>query len=155
MTEITPDEAVLDAVEPPVPSVWDQYETDVAEQEGGRWFRNIGIGMDLKLRRYTSRVALNNVQRLQQAYRRFQLKTGQLPEDKAEQLMVEHLAGCIIVDWSGPAFRQKDSDETMPFSVETAKILMQRLPDLRTQVLTISMSVDNFRVSERKDIEGN
>lgn len=136
-----------------VPSIFDQYETDLIEQENGRWFRNIGLGINLKLRRFSSRVALNNMQRLQVAYRHLRVD-GALPEEVADEMMAEHLGGCIIVDWDGPAFRNRDNTP-LTYSVDTAIMLMKRLPELRNNIILHANNIDNFRITDRKDIEGN
>jgi hypothetical protein len=137
-----------------VPSVFEQYETDLIEQENGRWFHNIGLGMDIKLRRYTSRHALNNMARLQQQYRTYRDAAGALPDEIADELVAEHLATAIIADWKGPAFRMPDGTP-IEFSAETAKMLMMKLPELRNLIVMVSNSVDSYRIRARKEIEGN
>ncbi|MBK9496474.1 MAG: hypothetical protein IPO08_18605 [Xanthomonadales bacterium] len=137
-----------------IPSVFDQFETDIVEQESGRWFYNVGLGMSVKLRRYTSRVALTNMARLQQVYRSFRDEAGNLAEGKADELLAEHLATAVITDWSGAAFRNRDGSD-MPFTPETAKMLMMRLPELRNMIVMIASSVDNYRIRTREDVEKN
>lgn len=149
----TADEIAAD-INAAIPSIFDQYETDVAEQEDGRWFRNIGIGIDMKLRRYTARAATNKMQQLQMAYRNKADKKGTLPLDVAEALMTEFLATAIIVDWDGPAFKDREGNP-LPYSVETARMLLNKLPELRNDVVIISSNIENFRVRDREAVEGN
>jgi hypothetical protein len=149
----TADEIAAD-INAAIPSIFDQYETDIVEQEDGRWFRNIGIGVDMKLRRSTARAATNKMQQLQMAYRHKADPKGNLPEKIAEELMLEFLATVVIVDWDGPAFKDRQG-KPMPYSVETARLLLKQLPELAKDVIVIASNIENFRVRDRGVVEGN
>lgn len=145
---------IADELNSSIPSIFDLYETDVSEEEDGRWFRNINFGIDMKLRRSTARAATNKMQQLQMAYRGKADSKGQLPEKVAEELMLEFLATVIIVDWDGPAFKDREG-KPLPYSVETARLLLKQLPELAKEVIVIASNIENFRVRNRAAIEGN
>ena len=52
--------------------------------------------------------------------------------------------------------RFKDREgNPLEYSVETARLLLKQLPELVKDVIVISSNIENFRVRDRKELEGN
>lgn len=146
------DKMLEDSKNAPPPSIFEIYETDLNEEEEGRWF-DIAPGASFKLRRFTAKAVNNERNRLQLAFRKRANKDGTFPEDVSEKIVNEQM-GVIIADWRGAAITGRDG-APLEYSPTAAKELMAKLPNLRTQLLMISMDMASFRTEERKEIEGN
>jgi hypothetical protein len=143
------------AVETTAPkSIFEVYETNLTEEEEGRWFNNIIPGADFKLRRFTAKPVQAMRNKLQLAFSKHaDKKTGEYPEHISVRIVNEQM-GAIIADWRGAAIVDRDG-VPLVYSPDAAKALMDQLPNLRTQLLMISMDMANFRTAERQEIEGN
>lgn len=150
--EIDVDIASVD-VDPPVQSLFDIYETDVTEEEEGRWFKDVAPGADFKIRRFTSKAVQNQRIKLQQAFAKYADKKGVFPDHIAERIVNEQMA-VVVVDWRGPAITDR-AGKPIPYSPDAVKALLKQLPNLQVQLLLISMDMANFRTEERKELEGN
>jgi len=147
-------EALLATADPvPVVSIFDFYDTDINEEEEGRWFENIIPGASFKLRRFTAKAVNNERNRLQLAFRKYANKDGSFPENISTRIVNEQM-GVIIADWRGDALVDRDGSPLV-YSPEKAKALAAQLPNLRTQLLLISMDMASYRTTDRKEIEGN
>lgn len=145
-------EASVEVVTPK--SIFEVYETNLTEEEEGRWFNNIIPGADFKLRRFTAKAVQSVRNKLQLAFSKHaDKKTGEYPEHISARIVNEQM-GAIIVGWRGPAIVDRDG-EPLVYTPDAAKALMEQLPNLRTQLLMISMDMANFRTAERQEIEGN
>ena len=135
-------------------SIFDIAETDTEAEESGKWFNDIfenGTNVNVKLRRFTSKTSIKVRQKLEAPYRR-KLKSGKLPDEVNAQLMIDQLAEGVIVDWAG--VRDRDGKD-IPYTVDTAKAILGKLPDLVRILGAITIQMDNFRMSKREDIAGN
>src|SRR6516162_4277774 len=104
-------------------SIFDIAETDTEAEESGKWFNDIfedGTGVNVKLRRFTSKTSIKVRQKLEAPYRR-KLKSGKLPDEVNAQLMINQLSEGVIVDWAG--IRDRDGKD-IPYTVENAKALL-------------------------------
>lgn len=150
------DAAPLPAVDEPELkplSIFDLIETDDAASENGRWFTDIfapGDGISVKLRRLQSKKSANYRSLLMKKYQRYS-KGGEYPPEIEERMLIEQMAGCIIVDWNG--ILDRDGKE-IPFS-QNAALLLAKHQDFRVPLVQRAMSADNFRVEARKEVEGN
>lgn len=135
-------------------SIFDLAETDTSAEEDGRWFKDVfgdETNIDLKLRRMTSKAAMKARRNLEKGYRKH-LKNGVYPDDIAIDIMTEHLAKGVVVDWKGLYDRDGNVIE---FSPEAALTLLKKLPTLRDMIAVMAQNLDNFRVEAREDTAKN
>jgi hypothetical protein len=162
MTTTTPEKDEAVASPPPSDeddvgiSIYDGLETDISAEEDGRWFVDAFGGPmkgDIKLRSFTTQRAVNILRRLQSKYRKYR-KNGVLQDDVAQRFVCDQLAQAIIMDWRGPAFRDRD-DKPIPHSVEAAFTLADKLPHFRYRVIQLASDTDNYRIEEKDASEKN
>lgn len=151
--EIDLDNITVDPDKPVVKSLFDLYETDVTEEEEGRWFTDVAPGADFKIRRFTAKAVQNYRTKLQQAFSKYADKKGVFPDHIAERIVNEQMS-VVVVDWRGPAITDREGNP-LAYSPEAVKTLLKQLPNLQLQLLMISMDMANFRTEERKELEGN
>lgn len=143
-------DAVDDGAKPQ--SIFDIYDTDINEEEEGRWFP-LAPNVEFKIRRFTAKAVNNERNKLNLAFRKHARRDGTYPDPIAERIVLEQM-GTLIVDWRGSALVRRDGSP-LEYSPDAAKELMKQLPNLRAQVLMISMDMAAFRTADRKEIEGN
>lgn len=130
------------------------FNTDRDLEENGKWFKDIfgdKTNVALKVRRMSSEFVVKFQQDLIQQ-NRYRMKEGKFPEDVAEEILVDTLAGAVLVDWSGVT---DDSDEEVLFSVENAKPYLANLRDFRLLVSALSNNMDAYRKGVEADITKN
>lgn len=159
MTDEATTTPAVDAVEPVVesPSIFDLYETDSTAEEEGRWILNYfgdRAQGDIKLRGFSSKASIACRRRLDTLFRRHARADGTYPMDIANQMANEQLAQAIIVDWRGPAFRDK-AGKAIPFSPAAALEILKKMPHLRNRIAGSAGEMDNFRVAEQAAAEKN
>lgn len=135
-------------------SIFDICETDTTAEENGRWFKDIygdGTNIDVKLRHLSSSESMSVRRRLDRANRRLMVK-GEYPTSVAIQLLIEQIAEAVLIDWRGVL--DKDGSE-IPYSKETAVMLMTKLRTFRDGIVAMCQSIDNFRIEDRADAEKN
>ena len=139
-------------------SIFGLYEVDTDLQETGKWFKDVmadGKGVDLKLRRVSSKYASRIRIELDKQYADHLDKNGQYTnEDIAIDVLCKHLGTGVVADWRGPMFVNEDGSP-MPYSADVAVVLMTRIPDLRARILQLSMDLENFRLHAQKATEKN
>lgn len=136
-------------------SIFDICETDTVAEENGRWFNDVfedTSGIDVKLRRMTSKASMEARRRLDKQYRGKMNKKGEYDMDFGMKVLVEQMAEGVIVDWRG--IYDRDGKE-IKFSKEKAIELMTKLPTFRDTILINAQELDNFRIEEREDAEKN
>lgn len=136
-------------------SIFDLLETDATSEEEGRWFRDIfedATGIDLKLRRMTSKASIRARRNLDKQYKSKMNKRGEYDEDTALIVIAKQIANGVIVDWDGVY----DRDGTkMPFTAANAEMLITKLPALRDAIMVVASEMDNFRIEQREETEKN
>lgn len=147
------DDIDTENAKPAVRSLFDLYETDLTEEEEGRWFTEIAPGAEFKLRRFTAKAVQNYRAKLQQAFSKYADKKGVFPDHIAERIVNEQMS-VVVADWRGEAITDREGNPLL-YSAENVKALMKQLPNLQLQLLMISMDMANFRTEERKALEGN
>ena len=139
---------------PPL-NIFDLCETDDDSLENGKWFEDVftaGDGIRIRIRSFRSAASVKYRQGLQTKYRKFE-KKGVFPDHINERMLIEQLAGVIIVDWAG--IKDRDGVE-IPYSKEAALRLCEKLRLFREVVTSYAMNVDNYRVELPVDeIVGN
>jgi hypothetical protein len=141
----------------PIVSIFDICGTDEDAAENGKWIKGEdlwprGAGIELKIRRMTSKKALKTRAELLTKYAKFQNKKGQFPEEIDHRMLCELLAQAVIVDWKG--IPDKDG-KLIPFTRESAFHLVDKLPDFRAQIVQAAMDMDQFRADDLEQVEGN
>lgn len=138
-----------------VPSVFDYFDTDKTAEEQGKWFHDIRLGMNFKMRRLSSKAAQEIYQKAQLRYsRRARNWKGEFSADDNYKIMLETMAYGVITDWSGKAMRGRD-DKPIPFTADAAFQLLSKVPHLFEELLHIASKLDSFRVEDQKALEGN
>lgn len=128
---------------PPL-SIFDLCETDESALENGKWFDDVfkpGDGIRIRIRSFRSQASIKFRQGLQTKYRKYE-KKGVFPDNINERMLIEQLAGVIIVDWSG--IKDRDGAE-IPYSAEAALSLCTKLRLFRETITTYAMNVDNYQ----------
>lgn len=159
MTDAADAPTVADALAPEAGdmSVFDMYETDTTDEENGRWFNNYfgeRAQGDIKIRAFASKPSIAVRRRLEALYRRHMLPDGSYPQDVSQKMVTEQLSQAIIVDWRGNAFRGKDG-QPIPFSVDAAKKLLEKMPHFRNRIVQSAAEMDNFRAVAQDQIVKN
>lgn len=134
-------------------SVFDIYDTDRAAEENGKWFNNLRPGINMCLRRATSRTAMKVRQRIITKYRKFS-RNGEFPAAIQEKIQIEIMAEGIITDWSGAAMRMPDGSP-LPYSKQNAVLLLTKAPALRDELTAVATDMDNYRREQAEDALGN
>ena len=135
-------------------SIYELAETDTIAEEDGRWFNDVlgpGSGVNVKLRRMTSKKSQAVLRRLQTEFRKF-AKGGKLPDEITDKVIIAQLSEAVIVDWSGVI--GKDG-VAVPCTVENVTEIMTALPAFRLIVLQISIELDAFRIEATEDVVKN
>lgn len=145
--------AAVDEEEDIVPSIFEQYETDQEAEETGKWFNNLRPGISMKLRRATSRFAMDTRRKVIARYRKL-AKNGEFSQAIQEQILVHTMAEGIIVDWKGEAMRFPDGTP-LPYNKKNAVLLLSKSRALREELTAVSTDMDNFRIEQRETISGN
>lgn len=140
----TPEEKPLD--------IFALLSTDEVAEEEGKWFKPFGPkggDSEIKLRRQTSKFAVQARIKIDQKYAKWANKDGTYPEHIGLKVVCEHIASGLLVDWRGDAFKG------IAFTPDTVLDMVQRLKELRIIILTLTGEMDNFRTETRADTEKN
>lgn len=127
-----------------------RFSTDDNKEEAGVWC-DFGDGIRVKIRRIRSRKSQEVRKDLERPYQD-QVRRGPLPEKLAEELLVNQLANGIISDWEGV---DVGDGVEVPYTAANAVTVLTALPELRDEILRISMDADNFRKKVEVDGEKN
>lgn len=131
-------------------SVFDLFGTDRTAEEEGKWIK-FGTEIEIKIRRYKSRHTINMQRTLERPFEQMRRK-GVLPQDIAEQVLHGMICKSIVVDWKGIYDREGNE---IPFSPEAADALLTELTELRDNIVSTSMDMDNFRQNSDEDVGKN
>lgn len=136
--------------------VFDIFETDTSAEEDGRWFDIFGDKSkgEIKIRSFGSKASLNVRRRLEARYRRQMKGDGTYPVEVMQKIVEEQIAHSIVVDWRGPAWRNRDGSP-LPFSPATVLALVQKAPHLRNKIASLAGDMDAFRAADQEAIVKN
>ena len=127
-----------------------RFATDHALEEDGTWF-DIGDGGQLKVARKNNRRFKQKMRELIRGKER-QLQLNTLPEEVADDILLEAMSHTILVDWKGI---EDEADKPMRYSVARAKESMKAHPDFRELVEALSDDMEAFRVKQTASTEKN
>lgn len=131
-------------------SVFKQFGTDRNAEENGKWFK-FGTEIEVKIRRYKSKHTIAAQKEMERPYESMRSR-GKLPDDVAEKVLMGMICTSIIADWRGI---YGDDDQEIPYSPEMAYQLMEALPELRDQIVAVSMEMDGFRAKNDEAVTKN
>jgi len=135
------------------------YLTDKKAEREGTWVP-IGDGAQVKVARIGTPEYRNRLRQLGKPYER-QIRKGNLSPEINEQVTVQALAEVILLDWTGIEGEGLErfgvtvaADNSVPYSVENAKILLIEFPDFRDEVVDLASNVETFRAENVEDALG-
>lgn len=128
------------------------YGTDLNDSENGKWFE-IAVGK-LKIRRFTSKHTQAIRAQFEEPYRRGSNKFAELPEKVQDEINEKVLAHSTVVDWEGEDFVD-DNGEKIPYSPEDMLLAIKELPDLKLEISSIALNMDNFKTKEKEEVLKN
>lgn len=134
------------------PTVFDMFSTDRDAEENGKWIV-LAPGVEMKIRRFKSRHTTRVREALEKPFERLR-KNGALPQDTMEKIVHQVLCESTVVDWRGEALIDQNGNP-MPFSPQAVDDLLTALPELRDEVTSHALRMDNYRVEDDKTTEGN
>jgi tRNA splicing endonuclease len=131
------------------------FSTDKKLEEDGAWVEVNGLyGLKIKVRRLRSDASLKAYERLvRETYGEGKLRTPKdINPDQSLDILKQQLAEAVLIDWQN--LRDTESGELIPYSVETARELMD-INDFREFVYQAANERDTFRDKANADAEGN
>lgn len=130
------------------------FNTDRDLEEQGKWFNDVlgdKSNLNLKVRRMSAEKVVKYQQDLVQQ-NRYRMKEGKFSEDVANEILVDTLAGAVLVDWDGVT---DDDGNPVPFSIDAAKQYLTDLRDFRLLVSALANNMDAYRKGVEADISKN
>lgn len=143
-------ETIEDAAPVADQSIYDLFGTSAAASEDGKWF-DLSPKISIKLRRLKSKKSRKTRERLEAPYKHL-MRNGQLSQEVQDDLADKQIAEAIICDWKGFTDMQ---GQPLPYSPAAALKLIRALPDLRDEIASICLRMDNFRDEEASEIVKN
>ena len=116
-----------------------EFSTNKTFEETGVWVA-IGEGGELKIARAGSKKALKYSREVAKPHMA-QITYGKLPDDVSDQLTIEVMAECILLDWKNMTYDGK----LLPYSKENAIKLLTEEQDFRDMVSRISNERKTFQ----------
>lgn len=132
----------------------DRYGYDKDLGENGAWVQKDN-DFWIKIRRLRSKKVREVSTKLNKPYAHITRGGKQLPDEVADRINRELIAKAILVDWKGEDGPRTDSGDLIPFSEENAIEVFIRMPDFMDEIVSDSDMIENFRQSEKEEIEGN
>ena len=119
-------------------------KTDTALTEDGAWI-DIDTTTRIKVARYGNKKFKERLRRLMKPYSRM-IDQGTMPDDKADELLVDAMANSILLDWEGLEL----NGEKVQYSIDQAKAFLSdpELQDFRELVVSLSNDLEAFRQKE-------
>lgn len=131
-----------------------KFRMDTDKEEQGIWV-DFGEGVRFRIRRFKSAKSVAVRKELDKPHADM-IRRGTVSQDVAEELLNRHIAAGIVVDWEGVNETTEDgSQRPIPYSAETAYRLLKELPELREELLTVTVERDAFRAKVDEDAVKN
>ena len=136
-------------------SIWDLYETDMAKETEGFWYK-VNKKISVKLARAGgANLAFTKV--MEEKTREHRKRGGALEGDEIDvelvtDLMKQAFAETIILDWKG--FTNK-AGKALGYSSKAAYDMMLALPDLFNELRDAAGAAANYRIEAIQDDVGN
>jgi len=126
-----------------------EYGTDASLETEGTW-EDFGEGCEIKIARIGNKAYRKYFQKASKPYQK-QIRRGTLSDDKAEELLIDAMAHCIVMDWKG---MQEDGAD-IEFSIANCKRVLTEYKDLRDAISDIANSAESFKLAEDEAAEKN
>lgn len=128
-----------------------RFGTSKKLENDGVW-HELGDGAAIKVARWNNR-RFNELKRQLERKYLTQQKTGKLPEDIAEKIIIETIAHAVLLDWRGielngaplPAYTPEEGIKVL---TDTAEVNMS---EFRDTVAAASMDMNNFRMEREAE----
>lgn len=126
------------------------FGTDADLETEGVWVE-IGDGARVRVARQGTAAHQKALERLRAPYRTILLSGRPLPPKVAEEITVKAMSECILLGWDGFT----EDGAPLPYSRETADLLLSGVKDFRNVVAFLSSEGETFRRQAIKDAGGN
>lgn len=130
----------------------DLVKTDLQKEDKGVWI-DFELGIRLKIARARNSAYREVMRELTEPHLK-DIREGEMPLDKLEDLLKQVRAKTILLDWEN--IEDKDGD-SIPYSPEQALVFFNdpELRDFYTFVVLASENMENFKKKLIKDAEKN
>jgi hypothetical protein len=125
------------------------FGTDKKSEIEGTWI-DIGKGVRIKVARIGNPENSKLAQKLWRPYRAAH-RANSLPDEVADELMIEAIARTILVGWEGV----EADGKPLPYSYENAKALLSEVPDFRQLVWGFANEAATFRREQEEAEQKN
>jgi len=126
-----------------------RYETSKDLENDGVW-EDIDEGFRVRVARANNPHHQRIAENLMRPYRR-QIASGNLSVEKQQEITIQAMAECLLLDWEGLEIDGK----AVPYSVSQAIELLTEYKDFREEIAEIAQSMELFRSKEVEDAEKN
>jgi hypothetical protein len=116
------------------------FKTDKSKENDGVWFEVDADGASVLVARAGNKKYAKLLEKITKPHRHA-LKSRNVSDELVERLMVEAMVGTILLDWKGLELDGKP----LPYSPETAKEMLQEIPDFRRIIEDYSNDINSFK----------
>ena len=125
-------------------SVFAQYGSDESLETSGTWFTINEMRFKLARAGGSNIEFLKLVRKRTAPYKRA-LAAGSIEEKFAREIIAGCFAETVLLDWEGV---YGDDEQAIPFSKETAKDLLAKLPNLFNELRDFADNWENFKAED-------
>lgn len=126
-----------------------EFATNKQYEQEGVW-TDIGNGCSIKIARVGNEHYTALFRKLSKPYQN-QIRRGTLPNDKAEDLLIQVMAESIVLDWKG----LEEDGKPVKYSRETCARILKEYKDFRELVSDLSNSLELFKAEMDAEAEKN
>jgi len=126
-----------------------EYGTNKKSEVDGVW-EDFGGGTTVLIARIGNENYQKVFRRISKPYQNA-IRRGTLGNDKAEDLLIQAMADCIVLDWKG----LKEDDKPVKFSKEECVRVLKEYKDFRDHVSELANSMEIFRQEMDAEAEKN
>lgn len=126
-----------------------EYGTNRKSEVDGVW-EDFGGGTTVLIARIGNENYQKVFRRISKPYQNA-IRRGTLGNDKAEDLLIQAMADCIVLDWKG----LKEDDKPVKFSKEECVRVLKEYKDFRDHVSELANSMEIFRQEMDSEAEKN
>lgn len=144
MTEETKKKVTEKKTEAKKPTLWDRFETNKDAEVQGVWiddFFSDVPGISFKIAKFDTDETEKVMDELRRPYKKLLKVGGKIPKEKADAILTETIARCVLVDWRGVL--APDGTE-LPYNKDNAIRLLTELPEVREKVLKVSADNETY-----------
>lgn len=128
-----------------------RFTTDENKEEAGVLV-DFGDGLKIRVRRFKSKKSQDVRKELEKPFVD-QIRRGPLSDAVAEEMLIKQIATGIIADWEGMEW--PTDGVSLPYTAKNAYDVLKALPELRDQILQVSIDAENYRVKVQEEAKEN